>query len=54
MDGDSMPAMPRPTNKARKIAYRILGMPAAFLDKKSERDREVDKIILRDYVQRQK
>lgn len=49
-----MPAMPRPKGKARKIAYNILGKPSAMHDKKTERDREIDAVVYRDQVQRQK
>jgi hypothetical protein len=49
-----MPAMPRPSRKTKTIAYRILGVPPAMQDKKTPRDREIDKVVYRDQVQRQK
>lgn len=49
-----MPAMPRHDKKTTRIAYNILGVPPAMNDKKTPRDREIDKVVYRDQVQRQK
>lgn len=49
-----MPVMPRPNGKAKRIAYDILGKPSTMHDKKTSRDIEIDKVIYRDQVQRQK
>ena len=40
-----MAIMIRPNGKAKKIAYSILGKPANF-DKKSQRDKEIDRRLL--------
>lgn len=37
-----MPAMPRISNKATKIAYKILGVPANMESKKTKRKRKLE------------
>lgn len=41
-----MPAAPRPSKKAAKIAYKILGKPAPLREKKSKKQREIDEKIM--------
>jgi len=36
-----MPAMPRPKGKPKKIAYKILGVPANIQDKKSPTQKRI-------------
>ncbi len=41
-EGDSMPAMPRPSGKSKKIAYKILGVPMNMQDDKSKKDQKIN------------
>jgi hypothetical protein len=41
-----MPAMPRPKGKARKIAYKLLGVPANIAFKRSKQQKKVNKRLL--------
>jgi len=41
-----MPEMVRPDNKARKIAWAILGTPANMATKKTKRQRAIDQRLL--------
>lgn len=47
-----MPATVRPDNKARKIAWAILGEPANMASKKSRQQREVDRRLLQEETSR--
>lgn len=47
-----MPASPRLKNKASKIAFDILGVPPALKDKKSHRQKEIDRKLNFDYTSR--
>jgi len=47
-----MPASPRAKNKASKIALAILGNPSNLKDKRSAREREIDRKLLFDYTSR--
>lgn len=38
-----MPAMPRLSGKAKKIAYKILGMPLNMQVKRAKKDEQVNK-----------
>jgi len=38
-----MAAMPRPSIKATKIAYKILGVPANFQSKKDRKQRKINR-----------
>lgn len=38
-----MPTMPRIDNKSKKIAYKILGIPANMDDKKTQEQTKIDK-----------
>lgn len=40
-----MPAMKRPSRKAEKIAFAILGTPANLADKPKRSDKKKDEII---------
>lgn len=40
-----MPAMPRMSSKATKIAYKILGVPANIRDKKTKKQKELEKLL---------
>jgi len=46
-----MPAMPRPDDKPKKIAYAILGKPAN-LKKKSKKQRDLNKRLIFEETQR--
>jgi len=35
-----MPAMPRPEGKGKKIAYKIMGVPANMIEKKKSKDQK--------------
>jgi hypothetical protein len=48
-----MPAMPRPDDKARKIAYKILGLPGN-MRKKSKREIQLDEYLKYDESRRVK
>lgn len=37
-----MPAMPRVPNKARKIAYKIMGVPANIAYKRTEQQKKLN------------
>ena len=37
-----MPAMPRPSGKAKKVAYDILGEPPALKDDRKRKHRKID------------
>lgn len=37
-----MPAAPRPDNKCKKIAYKILGVPQNFIDKQDEQKKRIN------------
>jgi hypothetical protein len=41
-----MPAMVRPSGKAKKIAYAILGVPANMRDKKTSKQEQEDKELV--------
>ncbi len=41
-----MPAMLRVKGKPTKIAYKILGKPENLKDKRSEKDRRIDKRLV--------
>jgi hypothetical protein len=45
-----MPSMPRISKKCANIAYNILGKPAPLMAKKSKRELDIDKTILRTMV----
>lgn len=47
-----MPATVRPDNKARKIAWAILGEPANLASKKTRHQRELDRRLLREETYR--
>ena len=41
-----MPVMPRSNKKATKIAFDILGTPANYLEKKTARQKKIDRRLL--------
>ncbi len=41
-----MPVMPRPSSKATKIAFAIIGVPANMATKPTRKDKEIDKRTL--------
>lgn len=42
-----MPAAPRPSNKATKIAYKVVGIPPNLqAEKKSKRDKKVNERLI--------
>lgn len=41
-----MPAMPRPSGKARKVAYAILGVPENIKDKQTSEQKKVNKELV--------
>ena len=41
-----MPTMPRMSNKARKIAYKILGVPPALAFKRNEEEQRINQRLL--------
>lgn len=41
-----MPAMPRPNNKARKIAYKILGIPQNMVVKMTPEKKRATKRLI--------
>ena len=41
-----MPTMPRMTAKAKKIAYKILGVPGNIASKKTEKQIKIDQNLL--------
>jgi len=43
-----MPAMPRAKGKAKKIAYKIMGVPQNMKYKPSKRKRKIDRELLWD------
>jgi len=47
-----MPAAPRIKGKATKIVFSILGTPDNLKDKKSARQREIDRRLVFDYTSR--
>lgn len=40
-----MPGMPRPSGKAKKVAFSILGTPPNFQDDKTKKDKKRDERI---------
>jgi hypothetical protein len=40
-----MPAMPRMSNKATKIAYKILGIPANVQSKKTKKQKKLEEAL---------
>lgn len=48
----SMPAMIRQKGLGRKIAYAILGVPSNIKNKKTARQKEIDRRLLYDNTQR--
>lgn len=49
-----MPAMPRSNGKAKKIAWKILGIPPVFKSKQSKQMSELENKATRDSVMRHK
>ena len=49
-----MPAMPRSNGKAKKIAWKILGVPPVFKSKQSKKMSELENKATRDSVMRHK
>jgi len=47
-----MPAMPRTSSKATKIAYRILGVPANIQYKPTKRQKRINKRLVLDETTR--
>ena len=47
-----MPIMIRPKSKSTKIAFNILGVPGAIQDKKTAKQKEIDRRLLRDNTAR--
>lgn len=47
-----MPVMIRPAGKAKKIAYKILGVPGAIQDKKTAKQKEIDRRLVYDNTAR--
>lgn len=41
-----MPAMPRPSGKATKIAYKVLGTPPNLKQKKSKVQKKINKRLI--------
>ena len=41
-----MPMMPRPSGKAREIAYKILGVPANMVVHRSKKRKKIDERLL--------
>lgn len=41
-----MPGMPRIPGKAKKIAHKILGVPANIASQRSEKEQKVDKRLI--------
>lgn len=44
--------MPRPKGKGKKIAYKVLGVPANIADKKTQKQRTRDRFLLKRYTTR--
>lgn len=41
-----MPSMPRPENKARKIAFNILGVPANLRFKPNKEEKDINRRLI--------
>lgn len=41
-----MPAMPRTKNRATRVAYKIMGVPANVAHKRSAAEKKIDKRLL--------
>lgn len=48
IEGYIMPAMPRMKDKATKIAYKILGVPANIAARKTPEQKEIDRRLSRE------
>ena len=44
--------MPRPQGKAKKIAYKVLGVPPNIADKKTAAQKRRDRMLLKKYTMR--
>lgn len=49
-----MPGMVRPSGKAKKVAFSILGTPPNFLDNKTKKDKKIDERITAEETMRVK
>ena len=47
-----MPTMPRAKTKGKKIAFSILGIPPAIVDKRTAVQKEIDRRLLYDNTAR--
>jgi hypothetical protein len=50
--GDKMSIMPRINNKATKIAYKILGVPANMRTKPTEQEKQINKRLVQEETMR--
>lgn len=54
LKGNKMPMMIRPAGKAKKIAYKILGVPANMNQKTSKVRKKIDSMIIQQDTSRGK